>query len=316
MWRAHPESLSLLDDVGGPFDHAATRAAFVRGFPGWVDVSYAACLPDGTAAAIALLSDGRRSVSMLHTYGGVVAARHLDHRETRSFLIAARRAAGVREIVVRTVSPGVGIDATTQHVGGRIAGWTSVVHLDKGRELEARYAQKTRKSIRFAIANGCSAAIDSDPEPFIALYERSAEHHWLRIPDGVLRDVAASQRLVFSNVSIEGRVVSSVAVLRGASHWSFWLAAQDDDGRAFHGNYLATATGLAYAQDEHVPAVDLGSSVGLPGVAHFKRRFASVDVPVVEHRDEDRVSRARRSGRLARERSVRALRRVRRSFRR
>ena len=295
MWRAHPESLSLLDDAGGPYDHAAVRAAFVRAFPGWVDASFAARLADGTDAAVALLSDGRRAVSMLHAYGGVVATRHLNHGEARSFLAAARRGAGTREIVVRTVSAGVGVDATTQHVGGRVAGWTSVVHLDKARDLDVRYAQKTRKSIRFAIANGCAAGVDTDPEPFIELYAHSSEHHWLHIPDDVLRELAGSRRLLFSNVSLRGRVVSSVVMLRATSHWSFWLAAQNDDGRAVHGNYLATATGLAHAQDEHVRAVDLGSSADLPGVAHFKRRFAAVEVPVVEHREEDRLGRARRS---------------------
>jgi hypothetical protein len=295
VWRAHAESLSLLDDVGGPYDHAAVRAAFVRAFPGWVDASYAARLADGTAAAVALLSDGRRSVSVLHAYGGVVATRHLNHGEVRALLAGARHAAGTHEIVVRTVSAGVGVDATTQHVGGRVAGWTSVVHLDKGRDLEARYAQKTRKSIRFAIANECSSSADTDPDPFIALYEHSSERHWLRFPDEVLRELAGAGRLLFSNVSLRGRVVSSVAMLRAASHWSFWLAAQNDDGRAVHGNYLATATGLAHAQDQHVRAVDLGSSADMPNVAHFKRRFGAVEVPVVEHRDEDRLGRARRS---------------------
>jgi hypothetical protein len=40
---------------------------------------------------------------------------------------------------------------------------------------------------------------------------------------------------------------------------------------------------LAAAQRARVAGVNLGISLGMPGVAQFKRRFDAVDVPVVEY---------------------------------
>lgn len=303
------DALVLLERQGGPFEHPEVRDALRAAYPEWREASYGARLRDGTLAAVALLCDGPRAISLPHNHGGVHATRRLYGPEIRDLLRAARRSAGAHTIVVRSVIPGVGGDAAL-HLGGRVAGWTSVVHLDAGVDPQTRCARLARKAIRRAREHGAIAAPSADPGGFLALYRTSGEHHWLRYPDALVRDLARRGRALFFDVRLDGQVVSSVVALRGASHWTAWLAAQGEQGRAVGGNYLATAAMLAHARSLHVRAVDLGTSVGMPGVALFKRRFGAVDVPLQEFREASPRGRAAQGAAVARERLGRRLRRA------
>ena len=305
------DALELLEREGGPFEHPDVRDALRAAYPEWREASYGARLPDGTLAAIALLCDGPRVISLPHSYGGVHATRRLYGGEIRDLLRAARRRAGAHTIVVRSVIPGIGGEADT-HLGGRVTGWTSVVHLDAGVDPESRCARLARKAIRRARERGAAAGATDDPTGFLGLYRTSAARHWLRYPDALVHDLARRGRALCFDVRLDGRVVSSVVALRGASHWTAWLAAQDEEGRSVGGNYLATATMLAHARSLHVRAVDLGTSVGMPGVALFKRRFGAVDVPLQEFRDASPRGRVAQHGAVAHDRVVRRLRRARR----
>lgn len=308
-------ALELLERHGGPFDHPDARAALRAAYPEWREASYGARLPDGALAAVALLCDGSRAVSLPHNYGGVHASRRLYGQEIRDLLRAARRRAGAHTIVVRTVIVGAG-DERDAHLGGRVTGWTSVVHLDATGDPETRCARLARKAIRRAREHGAICAPTGDPAGFLELYATSAERHWLRYPETLVRDLARRGRALCFDVRVDARVVSSVVALRGASHWTAWLAAQDDEGRAVGGNYLATATMLAHAQSLHVRAVDLGTSFGMPGVALFKRRFGAVDVPLQEFREASARGHAAQRAAVARERAARRARRAARQARR
>lgn len=308
-------ALELLERQGGPFDHPDARAALRAAYPEWREASYGARMPDGAPVAIALLCDGSRAISLPHNYGGVHASRRLYGQEIRDLLRAARRRAGAHTIVVRSVTTGAGGEAAT-HLGGRVTGWTSVVHLDATGDPESRCARLARKAIRRARDSGACGRATDDPMGFLALYRASGERHWLRYPDVLLRDLARRGRALCFDVRLEGRVVSSIVALRGASHWTAWLAAQDDEGRAVGGNYLATATMLAHAQSHHVRAVDLGTSFGMPGVALFKRRFGAVDVPLQEFREASPRGRAAQRAAVARERGARRARHAARQARR
>jgi hypothetical protein len=284
-WTASPEALELLTSQGGPFDSAAFRRCWVECFPEWRDASFGAERADGTRAAVALLARGREVADSIPTaYGGVVTSRKVAVlHEFEAFLDAARKEIGVRSLLVRTVPvrPGVG----TSHVGAAVRGWTSVVQLVKGQSTEARYAQKARRSIRRAQRASAQVVITDDADAFVTLYRVGAAKHWLRYPDELLRGLAREGAARFYDVRIAGESVSSVLVLASASHWTTWLAAQNETGREINGNYLAVAAVLEDAQRSGTRAVDLGVSHGLPpGVLHFKERFDAVLVPILEHR--------------------------------
>lgn len=281
-WRPSASALGLLEDAGGPFDVAAFRRSFIGAFPGWVDVSYGAVLPDGTTAAIALLRFDRIAESVPYNYGAVVATRALGEQAMNAFLEQARRSCGAASLISRWVP--VRPAERDCHIGGRVAGWTSVVYLDKAGMFERRLAQKARRSMRIAERAGGEVGRTTDVEDFLQLYRASWQGHWLRYPDPLIRGLAQEGLARCYNVAIAGRAVSSVLVLTSNSHWTAWLAAQDEQGRAANANYLAVAGMLKDAERERVRAVNLGISAELPGVAHFKRRFDAVDVPVVEYR--------------------------------
>jgi hypothetical protein len=89
----------------------------------------------------------------------------------------------------------------------------------------------------------------------------------------------------FFDVWIEGRAVGSIAALRGATHWMYWLSAQNEDGRRAEVGYLAVASMLDAARAAGAGSVNLGASTGLPGVARFKERLGGVENPVFVWQD-------------------------------
>jgi hypothetical protein len=125
----------------------------------------------------------------------------------------------------------------------------------------------------------------------------------MRYPDALIRALALARAARFFDVRLGSECVASVMVITSADHWIAWLAAQDARGRSIDANYLAVGEMLAAAQRSAVPAVNLGISLGMPGVAHFKRQFDAIEVPLVEYRAASWAARARaRAARLRRRR--------------
>lgn len=291
QWRPQPHALALLDDFGGPFDQQAYRDSWVEAFPEWRDASFGGELADGTQAAVSLLQRGRVVESMPHAYGTIVASRQLGEREIRSFLQAARTSCGAGEMVCRSVPlrPGPG----TCHVGSIVRGWTSVVYVEKSGDLASRFTKNARRSMRKAADAGAEIVETRDPDGFLPLYAAASTRHWMRFPDALIRSLARGGVARFFDVRLGERCVMSVMVLTSGNHWMDWLAAQDSRGRSIDANYMAVGEVLAAAQRHAVPAVNLGISLGMPGVAHFKRQFDTVEVPLVEYRIASRPARAR-----------------------
>ncbi len=280
-WVTDPAALELLEVEGGPFESALYRRLWIESLPRWRDVSYGARAPDGTLAAIALLSDADVADSVPGNYGGVIASRPLGAPEMRSFLHAALGSSGARSLVVKTVP--VRPTERTAHSGGQALAWTSVIYMSREESLVPRWAYKVRRAIRLARSASASVAITDDPEAFIRLYEATASAHLFRYPSSLLRGLAQSGLARCYDVCIGEDVVSSVFVMTSTNHWMALLAAQDERGRSVQGNYLAVATMLEDAQRRGVRAVNLGISYDMPGVAHFKQRFDAVLVPMMIH---------------------------------
>ena len=283
-WRASPDALHDLEARGGPFDSEAFRRAWIRSFPEWRDASYGGETADGNRAAISLLVRDGSAESMPNNYGTVVTSRErgFGEEEMRSFLAAARDACGASRLIARSVP--VRPDPSSHHVGSRVGGWTSVVYLDRCDDLPARFAGKARRSMRIATKAGAEIEATGDPSGFDRLYRETSRDHWMRYPTALIEELAADGVARFFDVRLGDDRVASVMVLTSPSHWIAWMAAQDERGREINANYLATGGMLDAAQRSGVTAVDLGVSTGMAGVAHFKRRFDAIDVPVLEYR--------------------------------
>ena len=289
-WRPSPPALALLDVDGGPFDQKAWRDSWVETFPEWRDASFGGELADGTRAAVSLLQRGRVAESTPHAYGTIVASRQLGEPEIRSFLEAARASCGAAELISRSVP--LRSDQNTCHAGAIVRGRTSVVYIEES-GAPSRFTQNARRSMRKAADAGAEIVDSHDPEGFLPLYGAASTRHWLRFPDGLIRSLARAQAARFFDLRLEEQCVASVMVLTSDNHWMDWLAAQDARGRSIDANYLTVGEMLAAAQRSAVPAVNLGISLGMPGVAHFKRQFDAVEVPLVEYRVASWVVRAR-----------------------
>jgi hypothetical protein len=297
-WHACPDALELLEE-GGPFDTHGYRLSWTECSPEWRDVSFGGETRNGTRAAVSLFLHDRVAVSPPYNYGTVVATRQLGETALTSFLEAARACCGARHLKVQSVP--VRPTPLTAHVGGRVSGWTSVVYLDKSGTPEARFAQKARRSMRIAQHAGAKGVATRDPEAFLRLYSAGSTHHWLRYGEDLVRALVRRGVARFFEAHIESDRVAAVMVLTSRSHWTAWLAAQSERGREVNANYLAVGEMLAIAQRVGVSAVNLGISSDMAGVAHFKRRFDSVEVPLVEYRVRGWSEGARESAaRLAR----------------
>ena len=290
-WSPCSEAVELLDSAGGPFDSSAYRACWTQSLPGWRDVSYGAQMRNGTRAAVSLLLHGGHAESIPYNYGTIVATRPLHDEQVGSFLEAARTSCGADQLVARSVP--IRPAPSICHVGARIAGWTSVVYLEKGGALESRFAQKARQSIRKAARAGAEIDATTDPEGFLPLYAATSTGHWMRYPEELIKSLSHTGVARFFNVRLDSACVASVMVLTSSQHWMAWLAAQNDRGRDIDANYFAWGNMLAAAQQTRVAGVNLGISLGMPGVAHFKRRFDAIEVPVLEYRVMPWAERAR-----------------------
>ena len=287
-WIRDDEALTLVDRSGEPFNAPGYRRAWTQALPGWSDVSFGARAPDGTQAAIAALRGRRSAESLPLGYGGIVASRSLERHEASSFLRAARRAARADDLRARAVPIDPPLDQL--HVGGRVIAWTSVVHLDPNLPADARLTKKARQTIaRATRAGGIARAASDDPEPFLRLYDRASREWSTLYPAELLRHLAQAGRLRLYDTELNGVVEASAVALIGERHWMYWLAAQSDAGRAAEFGYLALAGLIADAHAAGAGAVNLGSSVGLHGVARFKRWFGGTDVPVLEYRSMRRL---------------------------
>jgi hypothetical protein len=246
--------------------------------------------------------------SIPNNYGTIVATRPLNEEQVWSFLDAARISCGADRLIARSVP--LRPAPSTCHVGARIAGWTSVVYMEKGGVLEPRFAQKARHSIRKAARAGAALEATTDPEGFLPLYAATSTGHWMRYPEELIRCLSRAGVARFFDVRLDSACIASVMVLTSSHHWMAWLAAQNDRGRDIDANYFAVGKMLAAAQRARVAGVNLGISLGMPGVAHFKRRFDAIEVPVIEYRVMPWVERARLRARLLTRRGLRRARRL------
>lgn len=278
-WASDPAALELLEQAG-PFEAEAYRSSCVAALVGTADASFGAAGDDGATAAVALLRQGR-TAHLPYGYSGVRASRRLDVEELRSFLRAARRASGARRLIVHDI-----LDAAP---GGRVVGSTSFAYLDE--PPEESFAKKARQSIRRAIRAGATCEPTADPAVFAGLYEQVSKAWGITYPLGLIAAAAERGVATFFDVHIDGRGVGSLAVLRGVTHWMYWLAAQNEVGRHAEVGYLAVAAMLDEARAAGAGFVNLGASAGLPGVAQFKERLGGVASPVFEWRDSSALVR-------------------------
>jgi hypothetical protein len=283
-------------ETAGPFDRRAYREAWLRTQPNIADASFGARLPDGTGAAIALVREGRVASWPPLGYSSLVASAPLTEQAERSFLAAARAAAGVSSLGFRHVA----WTESPPHDGGRQVGITSVVDLSGESDPSAGLAKKARQSIRRAErARATPAPPDGRPDRFLALYGPAARERGAEYPESVIRSLTDAGLARFYDVLIDGEPVSSAMALVGSAHWMYWAAAQNQQGREVEAGYLAALAMLEDARDSGAQAINLGASasggVALEGVAQFKRRLGGKDVPVLEQWIETPAGRAKRS---------------------
>ena len=300
-WAPDPAALELLERAG-PFETMAYRSACVATLSDTADASFGAVSDGGASAAVALIRQGL-TAHLPYGYSGVRASQRLSIEEVRSFLHTARQAAGAQRLIVHDV-----LDAAA---GGRTIATTSIAYLDA--PPAERFAKKARQSIRRAVRAGATCASTADPETFVGLYETASKAWGMTYPIGLISATAERGLAMFFDVHVDGRRAGSIAVLRGATHWMYWLAAQNDVGRRAEVGYLAVASMLEEARAAGAGSVNLGASAGLPGVAEFKKRVGGVERPVLEWRDASPLMTAASPVMTLAERSYAALTRWRRT---
>jgi Acetyltransferase (GNAT) domain len=270
-WTQSDQALEMLDARGGPFERRAFRRAYVAAVPGSRDVTFAASLPDGTLAALALISRGLTADSVPPSgYGTVCATRELSKFELHTFLDAARRNARVLALTGRTVR----FDNATND---DMLGSASVIRLNEWRS----YSRLASRSLSKATKAGASAFKSSDPLPFLKLYS-AASARWKRAPrypKTLVESLAADGSGVFHHVEAGGEVVSSLFTLVAGTHWMCWFAAQNARGRAISASYLAYDALLEEAHGV-VEFVNLGASASASGGAQFKSHLGAFEAPI------------------------------------
>lgn len=303
-WDPEEGALDLLESLGGPFDGREYRQTVTTTLAGWRDASFAASLPDGRRAAIALLADDRHAESLPpEAYGGVVATAPLSPTETASFLRLARRRARVPVLDAR----GVLLDDGSQGAAARRIAIASVVRIQAEQPPEAGFSRLTRRSVKKATQAGAVVTRARDAERFLPLYEHASAEWATRYPHELIRALGSKGLAAFHEVALEGSVVASLMTITGGSHWMCWLAAQNEAGRAVAASYLAYQAVFAEARAEGVPAVNLGASAPGSGGMEFKKRLGAVEVPIVAWRISGTWARLRRiavGGALTRMRSA------------
>lgn len=274
-WESHDAGLALLD-AAGPFEHRHFREVLVAA-EGWRDLSYAACLPDGTQAAIALLARRGVGVSVPWGYGAVRSTRPLDPVEVDRFVQSARRHHGLVRVVVREVGEPTLTPART-------VATTHVLTLDPEKSPRSSFTGSTRNKINRARRDGLTAHPTADASAFLELYAEATKG-WGSgyYPSEAIHALTACGIARCYDVRYDGEVISSTLAIMGADHWMYWLAASSADGRRWQGGYFALAALIDDAWACGAPAVNLGASEvdgrALPGVAEFKQRFGGVRVP-------------------------------------
>ena len=282
IWHLDPEATAALVPLGSPFADPRFLYALER-FEGRYETEVVgARAEDGTRATLAVAVVGSEASSIPFGYGGIVADRSLEQEETASLHRLVGRQLAARGHVVRRVRSRyvpLPVRGRPTHTGGRVLASTAVVMLAGGGD---GIAKKARQSIRRADRAGVVVRSNSDPARFLSIYE-SASRRFQTVYPPVLIGLAASAGLGRSyEAAIGEEVVAAAFVLTGKTEWMYWLAAETDRGRAVEAGYPIVAKLLADARDDAIGFVNLGASTGLPGVAKFKRRFGSVDLPVIE----------------------------------
>ena len=150
----------------------------------------------------------------------------------------------------------------------------------------AQFGKKAAQTIeRARRAGGSARPASSDPEPVSAAVPRSLETLGNAVPQAGTRP----SRCRRSAEALRRRTERRSGGVRRSS------ARRDDTGctgslrRALQAVTPSSAIWRWQRSSrtprlQEPPAVNLGASAGLPGVAQFKKRFGGIDVPVIEHR--------------------------------
>lgn len=272
---SHDAGLALLD-AAGPFEHGHFRELLVKA-EGWRDLSYAARLPDGTQAAVALLARRGIGVSVPWGYGAVRSTRPLDPGEADRFVQSARRHHGLVRVVVREIG------APTLRPARTVA-TTHVVELHPEQSPRSGFSASIRTRLNKAEREGLIVGATSDAGAFLRLYAAASEGWGTeRYPAAAIEALTVSGLARCYEVERDGEVISSACALVARDHWMYWLGASNDEGRRWSGGYFAVDALIADAWAAGASAVNLGASEirgrALPGVAKFKERFGGVPVP-------------------------------------
>lgn len=276
-WTVSPAGKEVLDACAGPFETSGYRGALEIAKPEWADVTVAAMHEDGTRAFVPLMARGGRAVSMPYGYGGVHIARSVGDGELAALLDVIRAALRARRVELRSV-PGVQPDVAG---GGVAIGTTHVVHLAGQGSAQGLLSKRARQSMRRAQRAGAVCSVADGVDVFLRLYVEASARYAMRYPERLLRELAVRGVARAYDVTIDGEPVASALALIAPSHWMYWLAAQNERGRTTESGYLAAAALLEDAVASVAPAVNLGASAGLPGVAFFKERLGGVPAPIL-----------------------------------
>ena len=82
----------------------------------------------------------------------------------------------------------------------------------------------------------------------------------MQYPSALIEQALANGAAECHNVVREGEVIGSGLALRGGTHWIYWLAAQNQEGRSRHSGYLSVDSVLRTACAEGVGWVNLGGN--------------------------------------------------------
>ena len=148
--------------------------------------------------------------------------------------------------------------------GGAGCRWPRELRDDEHRALRTwrrartRLTGNARRSQAKARREGADVERTSDPAPFLKLYTAAAEQWAMQYPSALIEQVLANGAAECHNVVREGEVIGSGLALRGGTHWMYWLAAQNQEGRSRHSGYLSVDSVLR-------TACARGGRLGQPG---------------------------------------------------
>jgi Acetyltransferase (GNAT) domain len=284
-WIPDAGALDLLESSGSPFARGAFRQVGVESL-GWHDASFGARDPDGTLAAVPILTRSRMGDSVPPSgYGEIVSTRPLLTEQAQGFLELAFRNLRLRGLSVRLLDP------ASDELGAYLAA-ASVLRLAEGVPPAKAYSRLSRRSILKASAAGATVEAGAGCEVFWPVYSAASAQWQARYPVGLVRRLIERRIGRVHAVRLDGRPVSVLLTLVQGGHWMCWLAGQTPEGRAVSASYLAYDALFTEAHAAGTPFVNLGASSG--SGSEFKQHLGATDCPMRVWTAETATGRVRR----------------------